>query len=70
MKLVSMKSKLSDIRKQYSATNRESRILKARESTKYIRKTGMSFATVCMGERRYAYRMLVRKPERKVVWKT
>jgi hypothetical protein len=65
-----MKSKLSGIRKQYSATNRESRILKARESTKCIWKTGMLFATVCMWERRYAYRMLVRKPERKVAWQS
>jgi len=68
MKLVSTKNKLSGIRKQYSATNRESRILKARESTKCLRKTGMSFATVCMGEKRYVYRMLVRKLERKVAW--
>jgi len=70
MKLVSMKNKLSGIRKQYSATNRESRILKTKESIKCLRKTGMSFATVCMGEKRYAYRMLVRKPERKVAWQS
>ena len=70
MKLVSMKNKLSGIRKQFSATKTESRILKARESTECLRKTGMSFATVCMGEKMYAYRILVRKPERKVAWQS